>query len=253
MVGTRWAAIALAVALAGCSKDSGPAGSGGAGGAGGAQGGGAGGAGGAAAPVETAFVTTVAAIRKQPSDAKQVDDPSGKKVNNWVATLSRGEKVTLLKTQEDWVMVRASDESEGWLKKNTLLPASGASEAAVLVESDTFDRPDITTIKGGSKLAAGTLVFITKSKDAFREVNTGAWAPVWVPADKLTEDAKEVTVAKLIAKARYLTKEKGGAGVDALVAVAKSQLGDAKLLPILTGDAAGAGEVKTGTSAAAAP
>src|SRR5262249_5383139 len=66
---------------------------------------------------EAAFVTGVAAVRRANSEDKQVDDPSkpGKKVNNYITTLHRGEQVSVLKVDGDWAQVRSSDEKEGWI------------------------------------------------------------------------------------------------------------------------------------------
>lgn len=197
------------------------------------------------------YLVVVTALRKEPSDAKQVDDPSGKKVNNWVATLQRGEKVSVEERKDDWVKVKASDESVGWVKKSVLLSTKEGSEAATLEDLDTFERPDLGAIRPGKKIPAGTLVFAIRLKDPFREVNATGWGTLWVMNDKVSLSPSEATVARLIERARVLRRDKKGEGAADLVNLAKSQFPDSKLLSILEEVASGKAPALAATATAA--
>jgi len=102
---------------------------------------------------EMAYVTAVAPLRREPTDAARVPGAAPKSsVPNAVALLQRGEKVTLVETRNDWTRVRASDESVGWMKKGLLLPALGVTEATLLQPADAFDRPDLLALNARRKI-----------------------------------------------------------------------------------------------------
>src|SRR5687768_3431991 len=48
-------------------------------------------------------------LRKAATDEKKIDDGSGKMVSNYVTSLGRGEKVSVLGTDGDWTEVKVSD------------------------------------------------------------------------------------------------------------------------------------------------
>ena len=57
---------------------------------------------GSAVPVEpeTAYLTAVTGLRREPSDAKKVAHPeTGKELHNWMTTLYRGEEVNVLEVE----------------------------------------------------------------------------------------------------------------------------------------------------------
>lgn len=154
-----------------------------------------------------AWVTTVIALRRAPSDAAKVPAGTGKKdVNNYLATLHRGEKVDVLEQKDDWARVRLSDDREGWLRSLALLQDPAATAATVLVPSELFDRPELIAAVAGRKLEPGTLVLVTKQKPPFAQVNFAGALSAWVLSERLATGEKEVAVSKLVEKARWLFK-----------------------------------------------
>lgn len=184
---------------------------------------------------EPAFVIATTSVRRLPNDEKQIDDPkTGKKIANFSATLFRGERVSVLKLEGDWSLVRASDEGEGWLKKDALLPATNVTMATVLDETKTFDRPDLLALNSKRALERGTLVFVTKTREQFSEVHLGGKILAWVLTEALVQDGREVDVAKLLNRARYL-EERKDAAAEAVMELAKKSFGDTKLMQLVQG------------------
>jgi SH3-like domain-containing protein len=167
-------------------------------------------AGEAAAPMPkgpTAYVNAQAVLRREPTDAAKIPGkPGAKDVANYLATLNRGEKVAVLEARQDWARVRSSDDSEGWMKRSALLEQDGVTEATVLAPADVFDRPDLLAANAKRKVEAGTLVLVVKARPPFSEVNVSGIQDVWVLTDRLDTSEKEISVAKLIEKARTLLR-----------------------------------------------
>ncbi len=129
-----------------------------------------------------------------------------KEVANYLATLNRGEKVAVLETRGDWARLRSSDDSEGWMKRASLLELEGITEGTVLSAVDVFDRPDLLAANAKRKVEPGTLVLVVKARPPFSEVNVSGAQDVWVLTERLDTSAREVSVAKLCEKARYLVR-----------------------------------------------
>lgn len=180
---------------------------------------------------ESAFVTGVAGVRRVASEDKMVDDEKkpGKKISNYITTLARGEQVQVLKVDGDWAQVRSSDEKEGWIRKDTLLPSEGVTMATTLDEAKTFDRPDLLALNAKRKVGAGALIYVVRNKDQFSEVNLGGTNTVWVLTSGLIADQREVDAAKLLNKARYLTERKDAGATD-LLDLAKKEYGDTQVM-----------------------
>lgn len=153
-----------------------------------------------------AYVTTVVVLKVEPVDSNRIKKPDGKETSNYRALLYRGEQVTVLETNEDWVRVRTSDEKEGWLKRSWVLEAAGVKEATFTAAEKVFDRPDLLASNAKKKLEAGTFVLVVKEKPPFSEVNYSGGQNTWVLTERLATDPKDVGAAKLIEKARYLAK-----------------------------------------------
>jgi SH3-like domain-containing protein len=181
---------------------------------------------------EQAYVTGVVSLRRLATDERQIDDPTGKakkKIANFLTSLHRGEQVSVLKVQDKWAQVRASDDKEGWLEKDRLLPTEGVSMATVFQETKTFDRPDLLALNGKRKLDPGALLFVLKTKDQFSEINVGGATTAWVLTSDVSTEAREVEASKLLGKARWLTERKDESAA-ALMDLAKSQFGDTKIM-----------------------
>jgi GW (Gly-Tryp) dipeptide domain len=201
----------------------------------------AGSAGNAASPVAvtvpTAFITQTTTLKREVSDLPKVDNGKGKLVANWLATLYRGEKVTLIAnpqgTSGDYVQVKTSNDLTGWIKSSALLSGSDVREAVAFDPLETFDRPDMLALNAKKKVSAGTLLFVTKQRDQFTEINIGGSQVVWVLGAKLISDANEIMVAKLFAKARAIKESKSGGSVEELVKLARDNFSDARLVEVM--------------------
>jgi hypothetical protein len=153
-----------------------------------------------------AYVSGVATLRREPTDAPRVKGAGRKELSNQLAVLQRGERITVLEARDEWARVRASDDREGWLPRGAVLEGDGIAEATVLAPADVFDRPDLLAANARRRIEAGTLLLVVRSKPPFSEVNVGAGPNAWVLADRLATGEKEVSVAKLSEKARYLAR-----------------------------------------------
>jgi len=172
-----------------------------------ASGSGTGGAASAQGEADLAYVTTTAPLRREPTDAPKVAGPNPKaQVPNAVALLQRGEKVTVLESREEWARVRASDETAGWMRRSVLLPAAGVVEATLLQPADAFDRPDLLAVNARRKIEPGTLLLGVRSRELFSEISVAGAPNAWVLTDRLSANPREVMVAKLVDKARWLKR-----------------------------------------------
>jgi SH3-like domain-containing protein len=152
-----------------------------------------------------AYVSGVTTLRREPTDAPRV--AAGKKtVPNQLAVLQRGEKVTVLEARDEWAKVRSSDDREGWLPRGAVLEGEGIAEATVLAPADVFDRPDLLAANARRRIEPGTLLLVVKARPPFSEVNVSSGPNAWVLTERLATGDKEVSVAKLAEKARWLVR-----------------------------------------------
>ncbi len=242
----RTVAAALALTLAACGKAGAPAPSGG--------------ATGPLAPPPAAngpaFVSAAATLRREPSDTPRVKGPAGKDVANTLAVLQRGERVTLLEPKEDWARVRTSDDREGWVKRASLLEGEGISDATVLAPADVFDRPDLLAANAKRKIEPGTLLLVVKTRPPFSEVNVSSGPNAWVLSDRLATGEKEVSVAKLAEKARYLKRSGKEDEARQIVALAREHFAGVPLVDALAAEIEGtaaAGQVVPASATAPSP
>jgi SH3 domain-containing protein len=219
---------ALAAAILACGKSSAPTPASAAPGAP---------AGAAAAPAPglpaPAYVSAVTTLRREPVDAAKVKGPAGKDVANTLAVLQRGEKVTVLEIREDWAKVRSSDDREGWLRRPSLLEGDGIVEATVLVAADVFDRPDLLAANARRKIDPGTLLLVVKARPPFSEVNVSSGPNAWVLSERLATGEREVSVAKLAEKARWLARNGKQDEAKQILALARQQFAGVPLVDAL--------------------
>ena len=210
----------------------------------------------AAAKSDAGYVIYTTVLKREASDKPKVDDPSGKgkPQANWLATLYRGERVTVGKEEGDYIQAKTSGEVEGWVKKASLLIAPDVTEATVLEAADAFDRPDLLALNSKKKINPGTLLFVVKNRDQFSEVNATGTATVWVLNGRISTDTNEIAVAKLLAKARSLKDSKKEDAMG-LVNLAKSNFASTKLVAVMETELNGpaTGEGSADVAAAAAP
>ncbi len=161
-----------------------------------------------AAPVApaAAYVSAATLLRREATDAGRVKGPGGKEISNALATLQRGERITVLEAGEDWARVRASDDREGWIRRSAVLEGDGVVEATVLAAADVFDRPDLLAANAKRRIEPGTLLLVVKAKPPFSEVNVSSGPNAWVLTDRLATGEADVSVAKLGEKARWLAR-----------------------------------------------
>jgi hypothetical protein len=223
------AALAFGVSLAGCGKGSAPA----------AGGGGAAPGAAAPGPAAPAFVSAATTLRREPTDAAKVKGPAGKDVSNALAVLQRGERVTLVEPREDWARVRSSDDREGWLRRAALLEGDGISEATVLAPADVFDRPDLLAANARRKIDPGTLLLVVKTRPPFSEVNVSSGPNAWVLSERLAAGEKEVSVAKLAEKARWLRRNGKEDEARQIVALAREHFAGVPLVDAIAAEIEG--------------
>ena len=175
------------------------------------------------------------------SMVKQATDDAGVK-NNWLASLYRGEQVTILETQGDFTKARASDGKEGYIKAAAVLDGQGVTAATVLDEVKTFARPDFLA-PSKTVIAPGSLLYVVKKSkdDTFAEVNYRGTQTLWVEAGRLNADTKEVAAARIVSRARALDEAKDAKSTEQAKQywdVAKSQFGDTQVVQKALGPAA---------------
>lgn len=183
--------------------------------------------------VDPAWVVYVDTLRKTPDAADKIDAPDGskKKVSNYLpVTLQRGERVTVLEAKGDWVRVRASDDKEGWLRAAGVLDGPGVFAATLLAQADVFDRPDLLAANPRRKLEPGTLLLVVKAKPPFSEVNVPGGPNAWALTERLATGEREVSVAKLIEKSRWLVRKGRKDEAAQLLALAQGQFADVPLV-----------------------
>jgi SH3 domain-containing protein len=183
-----------------------------------------------------AYVSAVTTLRREPSDAPRVRATGKKDVPNQLALLLRGEKVTVLEAREDWARVRTSDDAEGWLHRATLLEGEGLSEATVLSQADVFDRPDLLAANARRKVEPGTLLLVVKTKPPFSEVNVSSGPNAWVLSERLATGEREVSVAKLAEKARWLKKAGKEDEAKQILALARQSFAGVPLVDALAAE-----------------
>ncbi len=227
---TRTVAVALALALAACgNKGAAPAPAGDATGQELAV----------PVPAGPAFVSAATTLRREPGDAVKVKGPQGKDVSNTLAVLQRGERVAVLDGKDDWARVRTSDDKEGWLRRTSLLEGDGIAEATVLVPADVFDRPDLLAANAKRKIEPGTLLLVVKTRPPFSEVSVSSGPNAWVLSDRLATGEKEVSVAKLAEKARWLKRNGKEEEARQILALAREHFAGVPLVDALAAELEG--------------
>jgi len=127
-----------------------------------------------------------------------------------------------------------------------VLEGDGIAEATVLAPADVFDRPDLLAANARRKIEPGTLLLVVKTKPPFAEVNVSSGPSAWVLAERLATGEKEVSVAKLAEKARWLARNGKPDEAKQILAFARQQFPGIPLVELLAtalGEAPSAGVV----------
>ena len=198
------------------------------------------------------WVTTVFGVKKEPVKERQIPDPSGEgTVSNWVATIYRGEKVRVLERREgkleitagvkgkdgyhaygkktDWLKIEDSSKTVGWIDTRYVLSGPDITPATVLTETKTFQRPDLLALAEKQDIAPGTLLFVLHEQGDFAEVNFTPTRTTWVQKKDLVFDAREIMLARMIEKLRYLQRKGKTGEMKKLLELAKESFKDTKL------------------------
>jgi len=179
------------------------------------------------------YVTAASALRREPGEPPRAKGPGAKAPPPPLALLLRGERVTFLEARGDWSRVRASDGTEGWLRSQVLLAADGVAEATVLSQAWAFDRPDLLAVNVKRKLEPGTLLLVLKSRELFSEVEAGQGPTAWVLSDRVVANPEDVQAAKLVEKARWLSRNGRPDEAREVLAVLRTRLPGSPLVPVL--------------------
>jgi hypothetical protein len=142
----------------------------------------------------------------------------------------------VVEARDEWAKIRTSGDEVGWLKRGTLLEAEGAQVATVVVAADVFERPDLLAAAAGRRVTPGSLLLVVRQRPPFAEVNVGPGPDAWVLADRLVTADREVSVAKLCEKARWLKRLGKEEDARALLALARSGFEGSPLLDVLAQD-----------------
>ena len=179
----------------------------------------------------TAYVTQLVTVRREPSDAKELGDSKahGKKVANWLATLYRGEQVTVQALQGPYLQVQLSDGKSGWTRSEGLLTGQGVEMVTLLDRAKTFSRPDLLALLAGKQVEPGSLLLLVRGKDAFSEVNVSGSSSVWILSDLIVREPREVEAAKLVQRARVL-QDRNASDAAAILDMAKTQFANTRLV-----------------------
>jgi uncharacterized protein YgiM (DUF1202 family) len=141
-------------------------------------------------------------VRKQPLDNK---DPT-----NFLTTVNRGEKVTVLQPDTLWTKIRLSDDKEGWILSKYLVPADVRYAVMLIKELLVYKRPDPSSPRIANDTTMtrqGILLWVTKDKDGFAECQFPSGKSGWIASGELVTDSSEVAAARLLEQARALVME----------------------------------------------
>ncbi|MEN0066239.1 MAG: hypothetical protein AAGA48_29130 [Myxococcota bacterium] len=186
------------------------------------------------------FAIATTYLRSHATTERKIDDPDnpGKRISTYVATIYRGNDLTVVETKDDFVRVTLQDGSgnEGWIKGSRVTTADGAKLATVKEEVKTFSRPDLLSLNTTMKLAPGSVLVVTQSQGKFVEVDypKSQWssASTWVLADTVVEGEDDVAAAQLISKVLYV-REDSAEKAKPLEELAREQFAGNALLNLL--------------------
>jgi hypothetical protein len=126
----------------------------------------------------------------------------------------------------------------------------------VLAAADVFDRPDLLAANARRRIEPGTLLLVVKARPPFSEVNVSSGPNAWVLSERLATGEREVSVAKLTEKARWLRRSGKEDEARQILALAREHFPDAPLVAALAlelGDALAPGGEIVPASATAPP
>lgn len=141
-------------------------------------------------------------VRKEPLDSKDS--------RNYLTSVNRGEKVTVLQQDTLWSKIKLSDDKEGWIMSKYLVPADVRFAVMLINELMVYKRPDPSSPRVANDTAMtrqGLLLWVTKDKDGFSECQFPSGKTGWIASGELVTDSAEVAAARLLEQARSLVAE----------------------------------------------
>ncbi len=186
------------------------------------------------------FALATTYLRKFATTKKYAEDPDnpGNNIRTYVATVYRGNALSVLEEQEDFVRVVLEDGSgnEGWLQSKRVTTAEGAKLATIKEEVKTFSRPELLSLNTNLKLAPGSVLVVTQDQGKFVEVDfpDGQWTSkvTWILSENLVTNEDDVAAAQLITKA-LLAREDGPEKAQPIEELAREQFAGNSLLKLL--------------------
>ena len=195
-----------------------------------------------AAEPKDGFANSTTYLRKFPTTDKRIDDPDnpGKRIGTYVATVYRGNALSVVETQEEFVRVLLEDGSgnEGWLQSKRVTTADAAKLATIKEEVRTFSRPDLLSINTSdeSKLKPGSVLIVLQEQGKFFEVDypRSQWSSdeTYVLAENLVMNEDDIAAAQLITKALYM-RDDDPEKAKPIIELAREQFAGNSLLTLL--------------------
>lgn len=203
------------------------------------------------------FAVATTYLRSHPTTERRIDDPDnpGKKLSTYIATLYRGNALTVVETKDEFVRVQLKDgsDNEGWLQSKRVT-TKGSQVATIKEEVRTFSRPEMLSINTTMKLPAGAVLVVTQEQGKFVEVDypRSQWssASTWILAENLDTSPEDVEVAQLISKALYM-REDSADKAKVIEDLAREQFAGNTLLTLLDPPEAEEAEAAEGAEPAA--
>jgi len=161
------------------------------------------------------FAVSTTYLRSHPTTERRIEDPDnpGKKIGTYVATIYRGNALTVVEEQGEFIRVELQDGSGdvGWLQGKRVTTAEGAKLATIKEPTKTFSRPELLSVNTSLKLDPGAVLIVTQDQGKFVEVDypRSQWssASTWVLADSLVLGERDIEAAQLITKTLYMRED----------------------------------------------
>jgi len=175
-------------------------------------------------------------VRFQPTEAERVADPhaAGDTIN-WIWDGFRGDRLTILEEQGDWVKVRMESDARGWLPRSSIVADLNVYQATVVADATTLTAPQAGAVSD-RVISAGTLLLVMKETNGYAHVNIEGGEYAWVASSRLSASEQDVGVSKQIIKARWSSARKDVLNNTRLLDKARIKYGTSALLDVLANE-----------------
>ena len=173
-------------------------------------------------------------LRVVPTQTERVSDPnSDGDMPNWKGALRRGQRMHVEKRQGDWCEVRLDGDATGWLPGKMLLAREGLQEMVAMGDLQPLESAAGTPISDVEPVSRGSLLFVSSVSDGYVLANVGASDPVWLSAEKISQDKSDIAMAHIIIKARWSAQHSNLANNARLLDKARIKNPNSKLLDLV--------------------